>query len=77
MTINHVYFDIGGVLGTNGWDRRQRTEAEAADCDLAEIFRGAVLRRDGACAGLFDGHSRFAPESRAQNAGKQAGTFEE
>ncbi len=27
MTINHVFFDIGGVLGTNGWDRRQRTEA--------------------------------------------------
>src|SRR5258707_6943944 len=27
MTINHVFFDIGNVLGTNGWDRRQRTEA--------------------------------------------------
>jgi len=27
MTINHVFFDVGGVLGTNGWDRRQRTEA--------------------------------------------------
>ena len=27
MAIDHVFFDIGGVLGTNGWDRRQRTEA--------------------------------------------------
>ena len=27
MTIDHVFFDVGGVLGTNGWDRRQRTEA--------------------------------------------------
>ncbi len=27
MTITHVFFDIGGVLGTNGWDREQRTLA--------------------------------------------------
>lgn len=26
-TINHVFFDIGGVLGTNGWDREQRQMA--------------------------------------------------
>ena len=25
--ISHVFFDIGGVLGTNGWDREQRTAA--------------------------------------------------
>jgi len=24
VTITHVFFDIGGVLGTNGWDREQR-----------------------------------------------------
>lgn len=24
MAISHVFFDIGGVLGTNGWDRGQR-----------------------------------------------------
>lgn len=24
MSITHVFFDIGGVLGTNGWDREQR-----------------------------------------------------
>lgn len=27
MTITHVFFDIGGVLGTNGWDREQRAAA--------------------------------------------------
>ena len=25
--ITHVFFDIGGVLGTNGWDREQRARA--------------------------------------------------
>ena len=29
MTITHVFFDIGGVLGTNGWDRDQRAGAAA------------------------------------------------
>ena len=27
MTLTHVFFDVGGVLGTNGWDREQRTRA--------------------------------------------------
>ena len=27
MPITHVFFDIGGVLGTNGWDREQRSRA--------------------------------------------------
>ncbi len=27
MDITHVFFDIGGVLGTNGWDREQRSQA--------------------------------------------------
>jgi putative hydrolase of the HAD superfamily len=27
MTITHVFFDIGGVLGNNGWDREQRAAA--------------------------------------------------
>jgi hypothetical protein len=26
-TITHVFFDIGGVLGTNGWDRHERAKA--------------------------------------------------
>ena len=25
--INHIFFDIGGVLGSNGWDREQRQRA--------------------------------------------------
>ena len=29
MTIAHVFFDIGGVLGTNGWDREQRAATAA------------------------------------------------
>jgi putative hydrolase of the HAD superfamily len=29
MSITHVFFDIGGVLGTNGWDREQRVRAIA------------------------------------------------
>ena len=27
MYLTHVFFDIGGVLGTNGWDREQRARA--------------------------------------------------
>lgn len=26
-TIDHIFFDIGGVLGSNGWDREQREKA--------------------------------------------------
>jgi len=27
LPLTHVFFDIGGVLGTNGWDREQRARA--------------------------------------------------
>jgi putative hydrolase of the HAD superfamily len=27
MEIKHIFFDIGGVLGTNGWDHEQRARA--------------------------------------------------
>ena len=27
LSLTHVFFDIGGVLGTNGWDREQRKRA--------------------------------------------------
>ena len=27
MEIRHIFFDIGGVLGSNGWDREQRARA--------------------------------------------------
>ncbi|HET7584568.1 MAG TPA: HAD family phosphatase [Gemmatimonadaceae bacterium] len=29
MSITHIYFDIGGVLGSNGWDHEQRAAAVA------------------------------------------------
>lgn len=36
--IRHVFFDIGGVLATNGWDREQRkTAIEKFDLDEAEF----------------------------------------
>jgi putative hydrolase of the HAD superfamily len=38
MSITHVFFDIGGVLGTNGWDRDQRAAAVAQfGLDAAEF----------------------------------------
>jgi putative hydrolase of the HAD superfamily len=27
VTVTHIFFDVGGVLGTNGWDREQRAAA--------------------------------------------------
>ena len=40
MTITHAFFDIGCVLGTNGWDRNDRKEAVAAfGLDLEEYER--------------------------------------
>jgi putative hydrolase of the HAD superfamily len=38
VTITHVFFDIGGVLGTNGWDREQRAAAARHfSLDVAEL----------------------------------------
>jgi putative hydrolase of the HAD superfamily len=38
VTITHVFFDIGGVLGTNGWDREQRAAAARQfNLDLEEL----------------------------------------
>ena len=38
MTITHLFYDIGGVLGTNAWDREQRAAAVAAfHLDAAEL----------------------------------------
>jgi putative hydrolase of the HAD superfamily len=38
VTITHVFFDIGGVLGTNGWDREQRSgAARHFNLDLEEL----------------------------------------
>jgi putative hydrolase of the HAD superfamily len=38
MSITHIFFDIGGVLGTNGWSSPQRRRAiERFGLDLAEF----------------------------------------
>ncbi|MEJ7812710.1 MAG: HAD family hydrolase [Gemmatimonadaceae bacterium] len=39
MPLTHVFFDIGGVLGTNGWDREQRARA-IEHFGLDEEFNG-------------------------------------
>jgi len=47
MTITHVFFDVGGVLGTNGWDHQQRaTEVEAFGLDDTDL----TTRHDAAVA---------------------------
>jgi putative hydrolase of the HAD superfamily len=46
MTITHVFFDVGGVLGTNGWDHEQRANAAGTfgldATDLTERHDSAV-----------------------------------
>ena len=43
MTITHVFFDVGGVLGNNGWDRGERAETArhfGLDVDELEEMHG-------------------------------------
>ena len=38
MTVTHIFFDVGGVLGNNGWDREQRAAAARHfGLDLGEL----------------------------------------
>jgi putative hydrolase of the HAD superfamily len=38
VTVTHIFFDIGGVLGSNGWDREQRAAAARHfDLEVAEL----------------------------------------
>jgi putative hydrolase of the HAD superfamily len=37
--IRHIFFDIGGVLGSNGWDREQRERAVSRFSLNAEDFQ--------------------------------------
>jgi putative hydrolase of the HAD superfamily len=38
MTVTHIFFDIGGVRGSNGWDREQRSDAARHfQLDAAEL----------------------------------------
>jgi putative hydrolase of the HAD superfamily len=52
MNIRYVYFDIGGVLGTNGWDRHQRREAAEKFGIDAEDF---MLRHEEVVAPFEEG----------------------
>ena len=38
-SINQLFFDVGGVLGSNGWDREQRSEAITKFVLEAEDFQ--------------------------------------
>jgi putative hydrolase of the HAD superfamily len=46
VTITHLFFDVGGVLGNNGWDREQRAAAtgrfELEAGELEEMHSEAV-----------------------------------
>jgi len=38
VTVSHIFFDIGGVLGSNGWDQEQRAAAaQHFGLDVAEV----------------------------------------
>jgi putative hydrolase of the HAD superfamily len=51
VTITHVFFDVGGVLGTNGWDREQRAAAvrhfglDAAELEDRHVESIAILEQ--------------------------------
>jgi putative hydrolase of the HAD superfamily len=51
MTVTHVFFDVGGVLGSNGWDREQRAAAvrhfglDAADLEDRHDESSAMLEQ--------------------------------
>ncbi|HZI21434.1 MAG TPA: HAD-IA family hydrolase [Gemmatimonadales bacterium] len=50
MRITHVFFDVGGVLGTNGWDHEQRAAAAAA----FGLERGDFDERHDAVVGAWE-----------------------
>jgi putative hydrolase of the HAD superfamily len=50
MKIRHVFFDIGGVLGTNGWDSTQR----AAAIDRFALDRADFEARHGEMVGPLE-----------------------
>jgi putative hydrolase of the HAD superfamily len=57
MTVTHLFFDIGGVLGSNGWDREQRAAAVAEfNLDAAELAE----RHPEAAASLETGRMTLA-----------------
>jgi putative hydrolase of the HAD superfamily len=49
-TITHVFFDVGGVLGSNGWDRHERAKAITRFALDADDFQ----RRHEDAVGIFE-----------------------
>lgn len=55
MTISAIFFDVGGVLGTNGWDRHcRRAVAEAFGLDQDEMAERHELVSDAFETGHLD-----------------------
>jgi putative hydrolase of the HAD superfamily len=50
MTITHIFFDVGGVLGTGGWDTEQR----AAAVDRFELDSADFGQRHQEAVGMFE-----------------------
>jgi putative hydrolase of the HAD superfamily len=50
MTISHIFFDVGGVLGTGGWDTEQR----AAAVDRFELDSADFGQRHQEAVGMFE-----------------------
>jgi putative hydrolase of the HAD superfamily len=50
MSMTHVFFDVGGVLGTNGWDRQERAKAIARFALDGDAFE----RRHEDAVGTFE-----------------------
>lgn len=50
MTITHIFFDVGGVLGTGGWDTEQR----AAAVDRFKLDAADLSQRHQEAVGMFE-----------------------
>ena len=65
MSITHVFFDIGGVLGTNGWDQGERAAAaetfglDAADFRQRHEETVGVLETGGMSLDAYLDHTVF------------------
>jgi putative hydrolase of the HAD superfamily len=65
VTVTHVFFDIGGVLGTNGWDREQRAAAvqhfglDAADLEDRHVESVAILEQGRMTLDEYLGYAVF------------------
>ena len=74
MAITHLFFDIGGVLGTNGWDHEQREQAfarfgiEKADFEdrhkeiVGSLEEGRITLHEYLASTVFHRPRTFAPD---------------